>query len=84
MKDLQSKIENAISKDKLLHFTFAMLMSLSALFSVWLLLLPIIAGVVKEIIDKYIRETGFDVKDMFATWFGAVPVAIVIIIQQIT
>jgi len=80
---IQKKIENTISKDKLMHFCGGLLLALFAILWGWLLLLPFVAGVVKEILDKYVRKTGFDTKDMLATWLGAIPVIVVLVLKYL-
>lgn len=81
MKDIQTKIENAIPADKLLHFYCGFLLAHFAHIWIWFLLLPIIAGFGKELFDKYIKKSKFDVKDMLVTWAGGVPVVVIIILK---
>lgn len=80
---MQKKIEKIIPKDKLLHFCIGLLLSLLAIIWVWLIFIPIIVGVAKEILDKYVRKTGYNVKDMFATWLGIVPVLMILSIDAV-
>lgn len=75
--NIQSKIENAIPKDKLFHFCIGLLLAQLAYLSIWFLLLPIIIGTTKELYDKYVRRTGFNWWDWFTTVLGIVPVLIV-------
>lgn len=77
---LQSKIENAIPKDKLIHFCIGLLLAQLAYLWVWLILLPIFIGFAKEMYDSCIRKTGFDWWDWMATMLGCVPVVIVYLI----
>lgn len=78
--NLQTKIDNAIPKDKLMHFCAGLLLAQFAYIWIWFLLLPVIAGIGKEIYDKYIKRSKFDVKDMLVTWLGVVPVIVIIVI----
>ncbi|MBB4036540.1 hypothetical protein GGR21_002446 [Dysgonomonas hofstadii] len=77
---LQAKIENALPKDKLMHFCIGLLLTQLAYLWVWLILLPVIAGLIKELYDRFVRKTGFDWWDILATVLGCVPVGIVIFI----
>jgi hypothetical protein len=79
--DLQTKIDNAIPKDKLMHFCAGLLLAQFAYIWIWLLLLPVIAGIGKEIYDKYIKRSKFDWWDICATWLGVVPVGVILIIK---
>jgi len=81
--DFQTKIEDAISKDKLMHFCTGLLLALFAILWGWLILLPFVVGVAKEILDKYVRKTGFDTKDMLVTWLGAIPVVVILLIDKV-
>lgn len=80
---LQEKIENVISKDKLLHFCIGLLLALFAILWSWLILLPFVAGVTKELLDKYVRKTRFDTKDMLVTWLGAIPIIVVLTLKYL-
>ncbi|MDH6309284.1 hypothetical protein M2451_002830 [Dysgonomonas sp. PFB1-18] len=79
--DLQTKIDNAIPKDKLLHFCSGLLLAQFAYIWIWLLFLPVIAGFGKELYDKYVRKTRFDWYDAAATIAGGMSVAAVITIK---
>lgn len=83
MSYLQKKIENSIPKDKLLHFCTGLLMSLLMILSVWFIIIPIVVGLGKELYDKYVRKTFFDVKDMLVTWMGVIPIMIILIIKNL-
>lgn len=78
--NLQTKIDNAIPKDKLMHFCAGLLLALPAILNIWLIFLPVIAGIGKEVYDKYIKRSKFDVKDMLVTWLGSVPVVVISLI----
>jgi hypothetical protein len=75
--ELQVKIENLVEKDKLMHFCIGLLLAQLAYVWVWLILLPVIAGFVKELYDKYVRKTGFNRWDWLATVAGCIPVAVI-------
>lgn len=79
--DVQAKIENAITKDKLLHFTIGLLLALPACLCWWLIFLPVVVGLAKEMFDKYVRKTGFNFGDLLATWAGAIPVIVILVIK---
>ena len=78
--DFQKKIEDAIQKDKLLHFCVGLLLAQLAYLLWWLIFLPAIVGFTKEVYDKYIRKTGFNWWDILATVLGVVPVLVVIVL----
>lgn len=80
---VQDRIENYIPKDKLLHFCAGLLLSLLMILSVWFIVIPIVIGISKELYDKYVRKTFFDVKDMLVTWMGVVPIMIVLSIKYL-
>jgi len=82
--NMQSKIEKWASAnlDSVLHFQIGMCLSLLAVFSWWFLLLPVIVGIVKEIYDLCIRLTGFAFRDTVATWLGAIPVTVILLIDK--
>ncbi|WP_163274337.1 hypothetical protein [Dysgonomonas sp. 511] len=80
ISDIQLKIENAIPKDKLLHFTIGMLLAMPTFICVWCLFLPVIVGLAKECYDKY-RGNRFDIFDLLATVAGGVPICIVFILM---
>lgn len=77
--NLQQRIES-IEKDKLIHFCIGLLLSQLIYLSLWFVLFPVIAGIAKEIYDKYVRKTGFNWWDLLATVLGIVPVLVVIMI----
>lgn len=82
---LQHKIENIarIHQDKVLHFCGGLLLALFAILWSWLIILPFIVGASKELLDKYVRKTGFDIKDMLVTWLGAIPVIVVLVLKYL-
>lgn len=79
MKYLQTKIENLIEKDKLMHFCVGLLLAQLIYLSLWFVLLPVFIGIVKELYDKYVRKTGFNWWDLLATVLGVVPVLVILI-----
>lgn len=81
MKNLQMKIENAIEKDKLMHFCVGLLLAQLIYLSLWFILLPPVIGIMKELFDKYVRSTGFNWWDLLATVLGVVPVLVVFLIM---
>lgn len=81
--NIQSKIEDRIHKDKLMHFVGGLLLSYAMFYSFWCVLIPLSFGLLKELADKYIRKGKFDIKDLFATYLGVIPNSIVIFVQYI-
>lgn len=77
---LQTKIENMIAKDKLLHFCIGLLLAQLAYLWIWFIVLPIVVGIAKELFDKYIRKTGFNWLDVLATCLGCVPIGMIYLI----
>lgn len=83
LNNIQRKVENAIQKDKLMHFIGGLLLSYAMFYSFWCILIPLSFGLLKELADKYIRKGKFDMKDIFATYLGIIPNSIVIFVQYI-
>lgn len=83
MKNLQLEIDSIIQKDKLMHFCVGLLLAQLMYFSLWFLLLPVFIGVIKELYDKYVRKTGFNWMDLFATVLGIVPVLVMVILLHL-
>lgn len=81
--NIQRKIENAIQKDKLLHFIGGLLLSYAMFYSFWCVAIPLLFGLLKELADKYIRKGKFDINDLFFTYIGIIPNSIVIFVQYI-
>lgn len=81
--NLQLKIENMIEKDKLMHFCIGLLLAQLAYLWIWLIALPLIVGVAKELYDKYVRKTGFNWWDLIATVLGVAPVVIILLIMNL-
>ena len=79
--DLQGKIENMISKDKLLHFCAGLILAQLAYVCIWFIFLPLVVGIAKELYDMCIRKTGFNIFDLIATITGAVPALIIWLIK---
>lgn len=81
---MQKKIEKWVNmnQDKVLHFQIGMWLSLLAILSWWFLLFPLLAGLGKEFIDKYVRKTGFTFMDTIATWMGVIPIIVVLLIDK--
>ena len=81
--NFQKKIEDAIQKDKLMHFCVGLLLAQLMYFSLWLIFIPAIVGFTKEVYDKYIRKTGFNWWDLFTTILGIVPVLVVLVLLHL-
>ena len=80
---IQYWIESEIKHDKLLHFTITLLLTLPCIIEFKFIIVPIIICILKEVIDKYIRKTGFDKKDVLFGFFGMIPVLIILLIKYI-
>lgn len=78
---LQKKIEDYIEKDKLMHFCIGLLLAQLAYLWVWLIILPLFIGIAKELLDKYVRNTGFSWLDLLATVLGCLPVAVLLMFK---
>lgn len=78
---LQSKIENVIEKDKLIHFCIGLLLAQFAYLWFGFIALPLIIGIAKELYDKYVRKTGFNYYDLLATGLGCMPVIFIYFID---
>lgn len=78
---LQSKIENMVEKDKLIHFCIGLLLAQFAYLWFGFIALPLIIGIAKELYDKYVRKTGFNWWDLVVTGVGCLPVLIVLMIK---
>lgn len=83
LNNIQSKIEDRIQKDKLMHFIGGLLLSYAMFYSFWCVAIPLVFGLLKELVDKYVRKGKFDIKDLFATYLGVIPNSIVIFVQYI-
>jgi len=62
-------------KDKGCHFLAGMLTSAMLCFNGLLIasaFASFIVGIAKEVFDKYIRKTKFDIEDVLATGFGGI------------
>lgn len=79
-KDIQMTVINKYGVDKLLHIAYGGW--ITALFDnlIAMVFIAIVIGVGKELVDKYVRKSEFDYKDMVVTWLGG---AITIIIKLI-
>lgn len=78
---VQWSIENYLQKDKLVHFLFGTLISYIVLFfhlhvlfidKIFILIVPILVALIKELIDKYIRKSTFDLIDILFTIISGV------------
>ena len=70
MIDIQNFLINKIGVDKLLHFFVCgwIVSFIDGL--IFQIIVTIVLGVGKELIDKFIRKTYIDHKDMLFTWLG--------------
>lgn len=70
MIDIQKILIEKIGVDKLLHF-FVCGWIVSFIDSLlYQIIVTIVLGIGKELIDKYVRKTSIDYKDMLFTWLG--------------
>ena len=63
--------KNMIQQDKILHFLIGFAIATVLQFmGVWMLLPVLAIGAGKELYDKYIKKTTFDVVDLVCTFAG--------------
>ena len=72
MIDIQTAFINKIGVDKLLHLSICGWIVSFIQPILWMILVTIVLGIGKELIDKFIRKTSFDHKDMIWTWSGGI------------
>lgn len=72
MIDIQNFLINKIGVDKLLHFFVCGWIVSFIDVLIFQIIVTIVLGVGKELIDKFIRKTSIDYKDMLFTWLGGV------------
>lgn len=75
--DLQNKIINKVGIDRILHFAFGGWLACLAPSWYYALLIVFTIGRLKELSDKYIKKSVFDVWDWVATLAGSAVTAIV-------
>lgn len=76
---LQNRIERILAHDKLLHYFFGSVIAFVAALAshFWLfpsyivLVLPLVAGIIKEFIDVYLRHMRFSILDVIWTVTGS-------------
>lgn len=78
--DLQNSIINRIGVDKILHLSLGGWIACLAPVWYWALLIGLLIGLLKELIDKYLRKSTFDYWDWLATFFGSVVTACIMIL----
>lgn len=83
MKNLQTKILNKVGIDRMLHFAFGGWIACAAPTWFYALLVGFCIGLVKELFDKYIKKSQFDLYDLSATLVGSVVTATIIFIMKI-
>lgn len=70
--DIQRFLLEKIGVDKFLHLSFCgWIVSFIETYK-WMIIITIILGLAKELIDRYIRKSVFDYKDMLWTWLGGI------------
>lgn len=79
-KDIQTEIINKYGVDKLLHIAYGGWITAFFDSLITMVFVAIVIGIGKELVDKYVRKSEFDYKDMIAAWIGG---AITIIIKLI-
>lgn len=72
MIDIQNILVNKIGVDKLLHLSFCGWIVSFVQPILWMILVTIVLGIGKELIDLFIRKSAFDYKDMLWTWSGGI------------
>jgi len=77
---IQSKVENILQKDKLEHFfigtllafILVLLFNISIIPKLLILIVPIIVALLKESIDKFIRNRDFSLLDILFTIISSI------------
>lgn len=72
MENLQQRITDRIGIDRLLHFAFGGWMACLAPTWHYALLIGLALGLIKEVFDKVIKKSVFDVWDLIATFIGSI------------
>lgn len=72
MIDIQKVFVNKIGVDKLLHLSFCGWIVSFAQTITCMIIVTIVLGIGKELIDLFIRKSTFDYKDMLWTWLGGI------------
>lgn len=71
MIDIQRIITDKVGEDKLLHFAFGGWLACMATEWYMALVLGFVIGLVKELLDKYVKRSVFDCGDWLATFLGS-------------
>lgn len=72
MKDVQTTIINLMGIDKMLHLGYGGWISAYGTTWYWQIVIAFCAGVIKELIDVFIRKKRFSTKDLLATTTGGI------------
>lgn len=80
MVDLQNSIINKVGIDKILHFLAGGWLACIAPNWFYALLIGLMIGLMKELIDRFIRKSTFDYLDWVATFAGSVVTAMYLMI----
>ncbi|HML64633.1 MAG TPA: hypothetical protein PKC55_07380 [Dysgonomonas sp.] len=76
MKDLQITILNKVGIDNVLHFLAGGWIACIAPTWFYALMIGFCIGLIKELYDKYIKKSQFDLYELLSTFFGSVVTAI--------
>lgn len=77
---LQMWLINFIGFDRITHFAFGGWLACIAPTWLYALIIGFCIGMIKELADKYIKKSKFDLYDLLATFLGSVLTAIYLII----
>jgi hypothetical protein len=80
MKNIQKIIMNKIGIDRLLHFAFGGWLACLAPMWFYALIIGFCIGLIKELFDRYIKKSRFDLYDWVATFLGSAITAMYLII----
>jgi len=79
--DIQMKIINKVGIDKVLHFLAGGWLAAFAPHKMWLvaILIAVVVGLLKELVDVFIRKSSFDKWDWLATALGGLVTAVFVV-----
>lgn len=78
--DIQRKLTELCGEDKIMHFLAGGWITCIASEWYYALLMGFFIGLLKEVADKYLRKSTFDVWDWMATFAGSVVTALVLML----
>lgn len=78
--DIQKKITELCGEDKIMHFLAGGWIASIAPEWYYALLIGFFIGLLKEIIDKFLRKSTFDIWDWMATFSGSIVTSLILIV----